>query len=201
MVLHQTEPGGSVTWVVLRVDGSRSLPYWVVVCQVLKLVSRRRVRASVRGRRNGRHMMRVRWDPGCQSLARDTTTKAVTSGHTACPGSFVPAAGHVWTAPCWQGFSERCCTAGRSCHVSGLLMRHCFMAAGHNALRGSGPGHKHALVWRCGTNGLSRSSGRLAWVRYSFVALSNFVSGDFPRVFVALPYAADIPRRRPPELP
>ena len=73
----------------------------------------------------------------------------------------------------------------------GLLMRRCFMAAGHNALRGSGPGHKHALVRRCGTNGLSRSSGRLAWVRYSFNALSNFVSGGFPRVFVALPYAVD----------
>jgi hypothetical protein len=52
---------------------------------------------------------------------------------------------HVWTAPCWQGFSERLCTAGRSCHVFGLLMRHYSMAAGHNALRGSGPGQKHAL--------------------------------------------------------
>ena len=81
--------------------------------------------------------------------------------------------------------------AGRSCHVFGLLMRHCFMAAGHNALRRSGPGHKHALIRRSGTNGLSRSVGRLAWVRYSFVALSNFVSGDFPRVFVAPAYAAD----------
>ncbi len=73
----------------------------------------------------------------------------------------------------------------------GLLMRHCSMAAGHNALRGSGPGHKHALLRRSGTNGLSRSVGRLAWVRYSFIALSNLVSGGFPRVFVALPYVAD----------
>jgi len=30
---------------------------------------------------------------------------------------------HVWTAPCCQEF-ERCRTAGRSCHVFGLLMRH-----------------------------------------------------------------------------
>ena len=73
----------------------------------------------------------------------------------------------------------------------GLLVRHCSMAAGHNALRGSGPGQNPALVRRYGTNGLSRSVGRLAWVRYSFVALSNLVSGGSPRVFVALLYAAD----------
>ena len=72
----------------------------------------------------------------------------------------------------------------------GLLMRPCFMAAGHNALRGSGPGHKHALERRCGTNGLSRSLGRLAWVRYSFIALSNLGGGGFPRLFVVLPYVA-----------
>ena len=73
----------------------------------------------------------------------------------------------------------------------GLLLRHFSMAAGHNALRGSGPGQQHALGWRYGTSGLSRSVGRLAWVRYSFIALSNLVGGGFPRVFVALPYAAD----------
>ncbi len=70
----------------------------------------------------------------------------------------------------------------------GLLMRPCFMAAGHNALRGSGPGQKHALVWRCGTNGLSRSLGRLAWVRYSFIALSNLVSGGLSPRVIALRY-------------
>ena len=73
----------------------------------------------------------------------------------------------------------------------GLLMRRCSMAAGHNALRGSGPGQKHALVRRHGTNGLSRSVGRLAWVHYAFSALSNLVSGGCPRVFAALPYAGD----------
>ena len=65
------------------------------------------------------------------------------------------------------------------------------MAAGHNALRGSGPGQNPALEWRYGTNGLSRSVGRLAWVRYAFSALSNLVSGGCPRVFAALPYAGD----------
>ena len=31
--------------------------------------------------------------------------------------------------------------------------------------------------------------GRLAWVRYPFIALSNLVRGEqFPRVFVLLPY-------------
>ena len=64
------------------------------------------------------------------------------------------------------------------------------MAAGHNALRRSGPGQKHALDWRYGTSGLSRSVGRLAWVRYAIIALSNLVAREaVPRVFVLLPYA------------
>ena len=64
------------------------------------------------------------------------------------------------------------------------------MAAGHNALRRSGPGQKHALFRRTGTSGLSRSVGRLAWVRYAIIALSNLVlRGSLPQVFVVLPYA------------
>ena len=77
---------------------------------------------------------------------------------------------------------------GRSCHVSGLLNAALFMAAGHNALRRLGPGQKHALFRRNGTSGLSRSVGRLAWVRYSISALSNLVVREnFPPVrFAAL---------------
>jgi len=40
---------------------------------------------------------------------------------------------------------------------------------------------------RYGTNGLSWSVGRLAWVRYLIIALSNLMSGGVPRVFVLLP--------------
>ena len=44
--------------------------------------------------------------------------------------------------------------------------------------------------WRSGTYGLSRSVGRLAWVRYSIIALSNLVAREVvPRAFVLLPYA------------
>src|SRR5262249_20513654 len=50
---------------------------------------------------------------------------------------------HVWTAPSWQGFSSRL-RAGRCSHVFGLLARHTG-AAGHNALRGSGPGQNLAF--------------------------------------------------------
>ncbi len=50
------------------------------------------------------------------------------------------------------------------------------MAAGHNALRRSGPGHKHAFMRRNGTSELSRSVGRLAWMRYAIMALSNLVA-------------------------
>jgi len=49
-----------------------------------------------------------------------------------------------------KSFVAWCTVAGRSCHVSGLWVRRSTMAAGHNALRGSGPGQKHALKapWR-----------------------------------------------------
>ena len=50
---------------------------------------------------------------------------------------------HVWTAPelAREIFTSR---AGRCSHVFGLLVRF-HMAAGHNALRGSGPGQKPAF--------------------------------------------------------
>src|SRR5580658_9030401 len=51
--------------------------------------------------------------------------------------------GHVWTAPSWQGLSSR---------VQHWSVRPCVrpvdavhMTAGHNALRGSGPGQKDAF--------------------------------------------------------
>ena len=50
--------------------------------------------------------------------------------------------GHVWTAPSWQGEASRR-RLGRCSHVFGLSAVH--MTAGHNALRGSGPGHKPAF--------------------------------------------------------
>src|SRR5262245_3198396 len=51
--------------------------------------------------------------------------------------------GHVWTAPGWQE-EPSLCSVGRSSHVFGLFARF-TMTAGHNALRGSGPGQKHAF--------------------------------------------------------
>ena len=54
------------------------------------------------------------------------------------------AMGHVWTAPGWQEESSRC-RVGRCSHVFGLFARF-TMTAGHNALRGSGPGQKHAFL-------------------------------------------------------
>ena len=49
------------------------------------------------------------------------------------------------------------------------------MAAGHNALRGSGPGQKPALEapWR---KWVVPVRGRLAWVRYRSFALTNLVA-------------------------
>jgi hypothetical protein len=53
------------------------------------------------------------------------------------------ALGHVWTAPSWQGFSSRVQHWSVQPCVRPLSAVH--MTAGHNALRGSGPGQKHAF--------------------------------------------------------
>jgi hypothetical protein len=65
--------------------------------------------------------------------------------------------------------------------VSGLWVRHSTMAAGHNALRGSGPGQKHALEapWR---KWVVLVRGRLAWVRYRSLLSPTSSRGLLPRV-------------------
>ena len=71
--------------------------------------------------------------------------------------------------------------AGRCCHLFGLWVRHSAMAAGHNALRRSGSGQKHAvkeLHWLKWSVLIFGSTG---WVHYSSVALSNLVSARFAR--------------------
>ena len=50
---------------------------------------------------------------------------------------------HVWTAPSWQGLSSRRRTWSVQPCVRPLSAVR--MTAGHNALRGSGPGHKPAF--------------------------------------------------------
>src|ERR1019366_8111071 len=50
---------------------------------------------------------------------------------------------HVWTAPSWQGLSSRLQHWSVQPCVRPVSAAH--VAAGHNALRGSGPGHKHAF--------------------------------------------------------
>ena len=50
---------------------------------------------------------------------------------------------HVWTAPSWQGLSSRLQHWSVQPCVRPVSAAHA--AAGHNALRGSGPGHKHAF--------------------------------------------------------
>jgi len=53
------------------------------------------------------------------------------------------ALGHVWTAPSWQGLSSRVQHWSVQPCVRPLSAVH--MTAGHNALRGSGPGQKLAF--------------------------------------------------------
>ena len=53
------------------------------------------------------------------------------------------AKGHVWTAPSWQGLSSRAQHWSEQPCVRPVDAAH--MTAGHNALRGSGPGQKLAF--------------------------------------------------------
>jgi hypothetical protein len=97
--------------------------------------------------------------------------------------------------PCVDGsvlarFFERYRTAGRSCHVFGLLMRRCSWPLAIMLSADRVPVKSTRFKWRSGTSGLSRSVGRLAWVRYAIIALSNLVAREaVPRAFVLLPYA------------
>ena len=72
----------------------------------------------------------------------------------------------------------------------GLLMRHCSWPLAIMLSADRVPVKSTRFKWRSGTCGLSRSVGRLAWVRYAIIALSNLVAREaVPRVFVLLPYA------------
>jgi hypothetical protein len=53
------------------------------------------------------------------------------------------ATGHVWTAPGWQGISSRAQVWSEQPCVRPVNAAH--VTAGHNAFRGSGPGHEHAF--------------------------------------------------------
>src|ERR1700747_3474386 len=53
------------------------------------------------------------------------------------------AKGHVWTAPSWQGLSS--CTQHWSVQPCVRPVDAVHITAGHNALRGSGPGQKLAF--------------------------------------------------------
>ena len=72
----------------------------------------------------------------------------------------------------------------------GLLMRHCSWPLAIMLSADRVPVKSTRFKWRSGTYGLSRSVGRLAWVRYSIIALSNLVArGTVPRGSLSLPYA------------
>ena len=71
----------------------------------------------------------------------------------------------------------------------GLLMRRCSWPLAIMRSADRVPVKSTRFKWRSGTCGLSRSVGRLAWVRYAIIALSNFVAREVPRAFVLLPYA------------
>ena len=79
--------------------------------------------------------------------------------------------------------------AGRSCHVFGLLMRRLTWPLAIMLSADRVPVKNTRLHRRSGTNGLSWSVGRLAWVRYAIIALSNLVArGVVPRGSLWLPY-------------
>ena len=65
--------------------------------------------------------------------------------------------------------------------VSGLFVRRCYLAAGHNALRGSGSDQKHAVSSLHWLKWSVLIFGATGWVHYSSIALSNFVSAGRAR--------------------
>src|SRR3954464_15151064 len=65
------------------------------------------------------------------------------SGYHPSGSSEIDALGHVWTAPSWQGLSSRVQAWSGAAMCSAFSAVH--MTAGHNALRGSGPGQKLAF--------------------------------------------------------
>src|SRR6516164_3554752 len=75
--------------------------------------------------------------------AKYSRSSCVNGVHCSKSGPLISAMGHVWTAPPWQELSELLQ------HWSGAVMCPACLcggeAAGHNALRGSGPNQKHAF--------------------------------------------------------
>ena len=62
---------------------------------------------------------------------------------TLAPATLASATGHVWTAPGWQEFFSRVQQWSEQPCVRPVSAVH--VTAGHNALRGSGPGQNHAF--------------------------------------------------------
>ena len=74
--------------------------------------------------------------------------------------------------------------------MSGLLMRRLTWPLAIMLSADRVPVKSTRLKWRSGTSGVSRSVGRLAWVRYAIIALIQPREREVvPRVFVVLPYA------------
>ena len=90
------------------------------------------------------HMRRLNVQPTRQ-MGRPVTPRTGAMIHLRCKNPELPmsALGHVWTAPSWQGESSRNSPWSVQPCVRPLSAVH--MTAGHNALRGSGPGQKDAF--------------------------------------------------------
>jgi hypothetical protein len=77
-------------------------------------------------------------------LATGWTTRRVYPRQRTYPReSGLSESGHVWTAPGWQELSSRVQQWSEQPCVRPVSAVH--VTAGHNALRGSGPGHNHAF--------------------------------------------------------
>ena len=79
--------------------------------------------------------------PRVRSLAAFGRRPPVDAARLSLAGIRNPA--HVWTAPGWQGFSSRVQQWSEQPCVRPVSAVH--VTAGHNALRGSGPGQMHAF--------------------------------------------------------
>jgi hypothetical protein len=96
---------------------------------------------------------------------------------------------HVWTAPIWQGFFEVMHGLVGAAMCPACCCGACPWPLAIMLSADAGPGHKHAVISCSGTNGVSWSVGRLAWVHYLIIALPKLCARDVSRLLVSPPYA------------
>ena len=120
---------------------SRTRAYASTLSQRLDLAARRSLARSIAHGHHGPSSAWERVDRGLYVQRDQVEYRSFLSFISAVCSPLCAMCGRL---PGWQ-VKTSLCVASRCSHVLGLLARFSGMTAGHNALRGSGPGQKPAL--------------------------------------------------------